>query len=159
MDGKRQHQTSCSNRTRVTNCCCLVAKSRPNSFSMLWTIQPTGLLYPWDLPRQEYWSGLPLPLQGTFLTQGYKKPLTYCPPLLTMVMIFPVVTYRCESWTIKKAEHQGTHAAELWSWRRLLRVPWAAERLNQSILKEINPEYSLEGLTLKLKLQYFGRLI
>jgi len=79
--------------------------------------------------------------------------------LLTMVMVFPVVMYRCESWTIKKAEHQRTDAVELWSWRRLLRVPWAARRSNQSILKEINPEYSLEGLMLKLKLQYFGHLI
>ena len=74
-------------------------------------------------------------------------------------MVFPVVMYRCESWTIKKAEHQRTDAVELWSWRRLLRVPWAARRSNQSILKEINPEYSLEGLMLKLKLQYFGHLI
>jgi len=74
-------------------------------------------------------------------------------------MVFPVVMYRCASWTIKKAEHQRTDAVELWSWRRLLRVPWAARRSNQSILKEINPEYSLEGLMLKLKLQYFGHLI
>ena len=71
-------------------------------------------------------------------------------------MIFPVVMYRCESWTIIKAEHQRTDAFELWYWRRLLRVPWTARRSNQSILKEINPEYSLEGLMLKLKLQYFG---
>ena len=76
-----------------------------------------------------------------------------------MVVVFLVVMYRCESWTIKKAEHQRTDAVELWSWRRLLRVPWAARRSNQSILKEINPEYSLEGLMLKLKLQYFGHLI
>ena len=74
-------------------------------------------------------------------------------------MIFPVVMYRCESWTIIKAEHQRTDAFELWYWRRLLRVPWTARRSNQSILKEINPEYSLEGLMLKLKLQYFGHLI
>ena len=76
-----------------------------------------------------------------------------------MVVVFLAVMYRCESWTIKKAEHQRTDAVELWSWRRLLRVPWAARRSNQSILKEINPEYSLEGLMLKLKLQYFGHLI
>ena len=75
-----------------------------------------------------------------------------------MVVVFLAVMYRCESWTIKKAEHQRTDAVELWSWRRLLRVPWAARRSNQSILKEINPEYSLEGLMLKLKLQYFGCL-
>ena len=66
--------------------------------------------------------------------------------------------YGCESWTIKKAEHQGIDAFELWCWRRLLRVPWTARRSNQSLLKEINPEYSLEGLMLKLKLQYFGNL-
>ena len=74
-------------------------------------------------------------------------------------MVFPVVMYGCESWTIKKAEHQRIEAFELWYWRRLLRVPWAARRSNQSILKEISPEYSLEGLMLKLKLQYFGHLI
>ena len=71
-------------------------------------------------------------------------------------MIFPVVMYGCESWTIKKAEHLGIDASELWCWRRLLRVPCTAKRPNQSILKEISPEYSLEGLMLKLKLQYFG---
>ena len=74
-------------------------------------------------------------------------------------MVFPVVMYECESWTIKKAEHQRIDAFELWCWRRLLRVPWTARRSNQSVLKEINPEYSLEGLILKLKLQYFGHLI
>ena len=73
-------------------------------------------------------------------------------------MVFPVVTYRCESWTIKKAECQRIDAFELWCWRRLLRVPWTAGRSNQSILKGISPEYSLEGLMLKLKLQYFGYL-
>ena len=71
-------------------------------------------------------------------------------------MFFPVVMYRCESWTIKKAEHQRTDAFKLWCWRRLLRVPWAARRSNQSILKEINPKYSLEGPMVKLKLQYFA---
>ena len=74
-------------------------------------------------------------------------------------MVFPVVMYGCESWTIKKAECQRIDAFELSCWRRLLRVPWRARRSNQSILKEINPEYSLEGLMLKLKLQYFGHLI
>ena len=71
-------------------------------------------------------------------------------------MVFPVVVYGCESWTIKKAEHQRIAAFELWCWRRLLRVPWTARRSNQSIVKEIRPECSLEGLMLKLKLQYFG---
>ena len=73
--------------------------------------------------------------------------------------VFPVVMYGCERWTIKKAEHQRTDAFNLWHWRRLLRVPWTARRSNQSILKEINREYSLEGLMLKLKLQYFGHLM
>ena len=74
-------------------------------------------------------------------------------------MVFPLVMYGCESWTIKKAECQRIDAFELWCWRRLLRVPWTARRSNQSILKEISPEYSLEGLMLKLKLQYFGHLM
>ena len=77
---------------------------------------------------------------------------------LVKAMVFSVVMYRCESWTIKKAEHQRIDAFELRFWRRLLRVPWTAKRSNQSILKEISPEYSLEGLMLKLKLQYFGHL-
>ena len=78
--------------------------------------------------------------------------------LLVKAMIFPVVRYGCESWTIKKAESQITDGFELWCWRRLLRVPWTARRSNQSILKEISPGFSLEGLMLKLKLQYFGHL-
>ena len=78
---------------------------------------------------------------------------------LVKAIVFPVVMYGCESWTIKKAECQRIDAFELWCWRRLLRVPWTARRSNQSILKEISPEYSLEGLMLKLKLQYFGHLM
>ena len=78
---------------------------------------------------------------------------------LVKAMVFPVVMYGCESWTIKKAEHQRIDVFELWYWRRLLRVPWTAMRSNQSILKEISPEYSLEGLMLKLKLKYFGHLV
>ena len=74
-------------------------------------------------------------------------------------MVFPVVMYGCENWTIKKAECQSIDGFELWCWRRLLRVPWTTRRYNQSILKEISPEYSLEGLMLKLKLQYFDHLI
>ena len=83
----------------------------------------------------------------------------YCWSCLVKAMIFPVVLYGCESWTIKKAEHGRIDAFELWCWRRLLRVPWTARRLNQSILKETSPEYSLKGLMLKLKLQYFGHLM
>ena len=78
---------------------------------------------------------------------------------LVKAMVFSVVMYGCESWTVKKAEHQRIDAFGLWCWRRLLRVPWIARRSNQSILKEISPEYSLEGLMLKLKLQYFGPLM
>ena len=78
---------------------------------------------------------------------------------LVKAMVFPVVMYGCESWTIKKAECQRIDGFELWCWRRLLRIPWTARRSKQSILKEISPEYSLEGLMLKLKLQYFGYLM
>ena len=78
---------------------------------------------------------------------------------LVKAMVFPLVMYGCESWTIKKAEHRRIYAFELWCWRRLLRVPWTARRSNQSILKEISPGCSLEGLMLKLKLQYFGHLM
>ena len=90
--------------------------------------------------------------------------ITFVRSLLTKIyivraMVFPVVMYGCESWTVKKAEHWRTDAFKLWCWRRLLRVPWTARRPNESILKEINPEYSLEGLMLKLKLQYLGHLM
>ena len=78
---------------------------------------------------------------------------------LVKAMVFPVVMYGCESWTVKKAEHRRNDAFELWCWRKLLRVPWTARISNQSILKEISPGYSLEGLMLKLKLQYFGHLM
>ena len=78
---------------------------------------------------------------------------------LVKAMVFPVVMYGCESWTVKKAEHQRIDAFELWCWRRLLRVPWTARRSNQSVLREINTEYLLERMMLKLKLQYFGHLM
>ena len=91
-----------------------------------------------------------------FKSRDITLPTIVC---LVKAMAFPVVMYGCESWTIKKAEHRTTDAFELWCWRRLLRVPWTARRSNQSILKEISPEYSLEGLMLKLKLQYFGHLM
>ena len=83
-------------------------------------------------------------------------PTKFC---LVKVTGFPVVMYGCGNWTIKKAEHQRIDAFALWCWRRLLRVPWTSRRSNQSILKKISPEYSLEGLTLKLKRQYFGHLL
>ena len=78
---------------------------------------------------------------------------------IVKAMVFPVVTYSCENWIVKKPEHQRIDAFELWCWRRFLKVPWTARRSNQSILREINPEYLLEGLMLKLKLQYFGHLM
>ena len=93
--------------------------------------------------------------------QHIKKQRHYFPTKVYLVkaMVFPVVMYGCESWNIKKAEHQRIDAFELWYWRRLLRVPWTARRSNQSILKEISPGISLEGMMLKLKLQYFGHLL
>ena len=102
--------------------------------------------------EEKLWPNLDRILKSTDITLPTKA-------RLVKAMIFPVVMYGCENWTIKKAEHQRIDAFELWCWRRLLRVPWTARRSNQAILKEINPEYSLEGLMLKLKLQYFGHLM
>jgi len=96
------------------------------------------------------------PLDSILKSRDITLPTEVC---LVKAMVFPVVMYGCESWTIKKAEHWRIDAFEVWCWRRLLRVLWSARRSNQSILKEISPDYSLEGLVLKLKLQYFGRLI
>ena len=95
-------------------------------------------------------------LDSILKSRDITLPIKVC---LVKAMVFPVVMYGCESWTIKKAEHQRTEAFKLWCWRRLLRVPWTARRSNHSILKEINPEYSLKGLMLNLKLQCFGYLI
>ena len=95
-------------------------------------------------------------LDSIFKNRDITLPTKVC---LVKGMVFPVIMYGCESWTMKKAECRRIDAFELWCWRRLLRVPWAARRSNQSIPKEISPEYSLEGLMLKLKLQYFGHLI
>ena len=95
-------------------------------------------------------------LDSIFKSRDITLPTKVC---LVKAMVFPVVIYGCESWTIKKAEHWRINVFEMWCWRRLLRVPWAARRSNQSILKEISPEYSLKGLMLKLKLQYFGHLM
>ena len=95
-------------------------------------------------------------LDNILKSRDITLPTKFC---LAKAMVFPVVMYGCKSWTIKKAEHQGIDAFELWCWRRLLRVPWTARRSNQSVLKEISPEYSLEGLMLKLKLQYSGHLM
>ena len=109
-------------------------------------LPPTRLLHPWEFPDLD--SALKS-IDITLLTK-------VC---LVKAMIFSVVMYGCGSWTIKEAEHRRIDAFELWCWRRLLRVPWTARRSHQSILKEISPEYSLEGLMLKLKLQYFGYLM
>ena len=108
-------------------------------------------------------------IERCFLLGSYEKPrqhikknrdITLSTKVHTVkAMVFPVVMYGCKSWTIKKAEHQRTDAFELWRWRRLLRVPWTTRRSNQLILKEIGPEYSLQGLMLKLKLPYFGHLM
>ena len=95
-------------------------------------------------------------LDSTLKSRDITLPTKVC---LVKAMVFPVVVCGCENWTIKKAECQRIDAFELWCWRRLLRVPWTAKRSNQSILKEISAEYSLEGLILKLKLQYFGQLM
>ena len=95
-------------------------------------------------------------LDSIFKSRDITLPTKVC---LVKAMVFPVVMYGCDSWTIKKAEHCRIDAFQLWCWRRLLRVPWTSRRSNQSILKEISPECSLEGLMLKLKLQYFGHLV
>ena len=95
-------------------------------------------------------------LDSILKTRDITLPTKVC---LVKAIVFPLVMYECKSWTIKRAEHQRIDAFELWCWRRLLRVPWTARRSNQSILKEISPEYSLEGLMLNLKLQYFGHLM
>ena len=111
--------------------------------------------------RQKYWSRVPLPSAMTNLDSIFKSRDITLPTTVHLVkaMVFPVVMHGCESWTIKKADHQRIDAFVMWCWRRLLRVPRTAWRSNQSILKEISPEYSLEGLMLKLKLQYFGHLM
>jgi len=103
--------------------------------------------------RQEHWSGVPLSiLKSRDITLPTKVHLV-------KAMVYPIVMYGCESWTVKKTERHRIDAFELWCWRRLLRVPWTARRSNQSILKEISPGCSLEGLMVKLKLQYFGHVM
>ena len=142
-----------------------------------WTIAPRCLC-PWNSPGKNTGVGCHSLLQGIFLTQGSNQGLLHWRQILyslshqsspkrksqLQLILFlhpcsPVVMYGCESWTIKKAEHLIIDAFELWCWRRLLRVPWTARRSNQSILKDISPDCSLEGLMLKLKLQYFGYLM
>ena len=120
---------------------------------------PTPLFLPGELHVQRCWRSAAHGYNVGF--QIYPFSITTLPTKVCLVkaMVFPVVMYGCESWTVKKSEHQKIDAFELWCWRRLLRVPWTARRSNQSILKEISPGCSLEGLMLKLKLQYFGHLM
>ena len=124
-------------------------------------LQPTMLLHPWDFPGKSTGVGCHYLLYMTNLDSILKsRDITFPTKVhLVKAMVFPVVIYGCESWTVKKAEHQRIDAFELWCWRRLLRIPWTARRSNQSILKEISLGCSLEGLMLKLKLQYFGHLM
>ena len=118
-----------------------------------------GKIYPFECRvlknRKERWKVMSN-LDSISKNRDITLPTKVC---LVKAMVFPVVMYGCESWTIKKVEHRRTDAFEMRCWRRLLRVPWTARRSNQSLLKEISPEYSLEGLMLKLKLQYFGDLM
>ena len=156
--------------------------SRVGLFVTLGMVGPR-LLCPWNFLDKKTGVGCHSLFQGILLTQGSNPGLLHCRQTLyclshqgssdcggnhisniipmedNKAMVFPVVMYGYESWTVKKAEHRRIDAFELWCWRRLLRVPWTARRSNQSVLKEINPEYSLEGLMLKLKLQYFGYLM
>ena len=119
--------------------------------------QSTRFPRPWDSPGKNTGVGCHfLLLDSTLKSRDITLPTKVC---LVKAMVFPVVMYGCESWTIKKPECRRIDAFEMWCWRRLLRVPWAARRSNQSILKEISPGCSLEGLMLKLKLQYFGHLM
>ena len=113
-------------------------------------------LQPWNWKMLTPWKKVMTNLDSILKSWDITLSTQAC---LVKAMVFPVVMYGCNSWTIKKAEHWGIDAFELWCWRRLLRIPWTARRSNQSILKETSPEYSLEGLMLKLKLQYFGHLI
>ena len=113
-------------------------------------------LQPWNQKMLAPWKKAMTNLDSILKSRDITLLTKVC---LVKAMVFPVVMYGCESWTIKKAKHQRIDEFDLWYWRRLLRVPWTARRSNQSILKEISPEYSLEGLMLELKLQYFGHLI
>ena len=134
--------------------------SRIRLFATPWTAAYQAPLS-MGFSRQEYWSGVPLPSLMTSLDSILKSKDITLPTKVRLVkaMVFLLVMYGCESWTVKKAERRRIDAFELWCWRRLLRVPWTARRSNQSILKDISPEYSLEGMMLKLKLKYFDHLM
>ena len=134
--------------------------SRLRLFVTPWTVAYLAYQAPpsMEFPRQEYWSGLPFPSLGDLPDPGI-KPRSPALKADTLPSEPPGKPHGCESWTIKKTEHQRIDAFELRCWRKLLRVPWTVRRSNQSILKEISPGCSLEGLMLKLKLQYFGHLM
>ena len=143
------------------------SESRSVMSDSLW---PHELYSPWNSPGQNTGVGSLSLFQGIFPTQGSNPGLPHCrrilyqlshkgSPYIVKAIVFPVAMYDCESWTIKEAKCWRLDPFKVWCWRRLLGVPWTARRSNQSILKEINPEYSLEGLMLNLKLQYFGHLM
>ena len=125
-------------------CSCHTSSPSPNLPTLL------------HFPSGDHWSKAMANLDGVLKRRENTRPIKVC---IVKAMVFPAVMHDCESWTIKKVECQSIVAFELWCWRRLLRVPWTARRSNQSILREINPECSLEGLMLKWKLQYFGHLM
>ena len=128
--------------------------SRVQLFATLWTVDGD---YSHEIKRHLLLGGKVMNnLDSILKSRDVALPVKVCQ---AKAMVFPVVMYGCESWTVKKAESRRIDAFELWCWRRLLRVPWTARRSSQSILKEISPEYLLEGLMLKLKFQYFGHLI
>ena len=139
----------------------VLEKEMATQFSVLaWRIQGWGSLVGCRLWGPTESDTTEATLQQQQQTPYWRADITLWTKVhLVKTMVFPVVMYGCESWTIKKAEHRRIDAFELWCWKRLLRVHWTARRSNQSILKEISPGYSLEGLTLKLKLQYFGHLM
>ena len=128
--------------------CQILFLGAPKSLQMVTAAMKLKMLDPWKKVM--------INLDSILKSRDITFPTKVC---LVKAMVFPVVTYGCESWTVKKAECLRIDAFELWCWRRLLRVPWTARRSNQSIVKEISPEYSLEGLVLKLKLQYFDHLM
>ena len=121
-----------------------------------WTEELGADYYPWGCKELDTTEQLSMHTKFTYDIQAQYLPTKVCP---VNAMDFPVVMYGCESWTVKKAEHRRIDVFKLWCWRRLLRVPWTERKSNQSILKEINPGISLEGMMLKLKLQYFGHLM
>ena len=159
-DGDRSHEIKrrlLLGRKAMTNLR-LVAQSCPILCNPM---GPPGPSVHRDSPGKNTGVGCHAILQDDKPRQHIKKQRHYFATEVHLVkaMVFPAVMYGCESWVTKKAECQGIDGFELWCWRRLLRVPWTARRSNQSILEEISPEYSLEGLMLKLKLQYFGHLM